>query len=162
MTLGKGRDAPLSHEQQLCVILSRSNMAMRSYGPDTRLWVCVHCDLDLGYVTSSQCHHTPLSHGQQLCEISFSSKAKVRRYVPDTDFECVCTVTLTSDIWPLIMTHSGIIYQYLREILSRSNKAMRSYALIWILGICALWHWLWKYDLGSRSWHIIRSGRIIV
>ena len=39
MTLGQGHDTPLVHGQQLCEI-SRSNMAMRSYGPDT----------DFGYV----------------------------------------------------------------------------------------------------------------
>ena len=35
MTLGKGHDTPLGHGQQLCEILSRSNMVVRSYGPDT-------------------------------------------------------------------------------------------------------------------------------
>ena len=40
MTLGQVRDTPLGHGQQLCEILSRSNMAVRSYGPDT----------DFGYV----------------------------------------------------------------------------------------------------------------
>ena len=40
MTLGQGHDTPLGHGQQLCEILSRSNMAMRSYDPDT----------DFGYV----------------------------------------------------------------------------------------------------------------
>ena len=35
----------------------------------TRIWVCVHCDLDLGDMTLRQGHDTPLGHGQQLCEI---------------------------------------------------------------------------------------------
>ena len=35
MTLGQGHDTTLGHGQQLCEILSRSNMEMRSYGPDT-------------------------------------------------------------------------------------------------------------------------------
>ena len=34
-TLGHGHDTPLGHGQQLCEILSRSNMAMKSYGPNT-------------------------------------------------------------------------------------------------------------------------------
>ena len=33
--MGQGHDTPLGHGQQLCEILSRSNMAVRSYGPDT-------------------------------------------------------------------------------------------------------------------------------
>ena len=40
MTLGQGHKTSLGHGQQLCEILSRSNMAVRSYGPDT----------DFGYV----------------------------------------------------------------------------------------------------------------
>ena len=35
MTLARGHDTPLGHGQQLCEILFRSNMAMRSYSPDT-------------------------------------------------------------------------------------------------------------------------------
>ena len=34
MTLGQGHDTPLGHGEQLCEILSRSNLAVRSYGPD--------------------------------------------------------------------------------------------------------------------------------
>ena len=35
MTLGQVHDTPLGHGQQLCEILSRSNLTVRSYGPDT-------------------------------------------------------------------------------------------------------------------------------
>ena len=38
MTLGQGHDTPLSHGQQLCEILSRSNLAVRSFRPDTYIW----------------------------------------------------------------------------------------------------------------------------
>ena len=34
MTLGQGHGTPLGHGQQLYEILSRSNLAVRSYGPD--------------------------------------------------------------------------------------------------------------------------------
>ena len=40
ITFGQGHDTPSGHGQQLCEILSRSNFAVRSYGPDT----------DFGYV----------------------------------------------------------------------------------------------------------------
>ena len=40
MILGQGNDTPLGHGQQLCGILSRSTLAVRSYGPDR----------DFGYV----------------------------------------------------------------------------------------------------------------
>ena len=35
MTLGQGHDTCLGHGQQLCEILSRSNLTVRIYGPDT-------------------------------------------------------------------------------------------------------------------------------
>ena len=41
MTMGQGHDTPLGHGQQLCEILSRSNLAVRSYGLETDFqYVC--------------------------------------------------------------------------------------------------------------------------
>ena len=37
-TLGCGHDTPLGHGQQLCKLLSRSNMAVEIYGPDINFW----------------------------------------------------------------------------------------------------------------------------
>ena len=98
MTLSQGHDTPLGHGQQWCEILCRSNMAVKSYGPDTEFRVGVHCDLDLGSMTLGQGYVTPLVHGQQLCEILSRSNVAVRSYDPDTDFGYVCTVTLTLEI----------------------------------------------------------------
>ena len=52
MTLGQGHDTPLGHGQQVCEILSSSNMTVKSYVPDTLLLVCVHCDINLRGMTS--------------------------------------------------------------------------------------------------------------
>ena len=42
MTLGQGHHIPLGNRQELCEALSRSNMAVRSYDPDTDLGnVCI-------------------------------------------------------------------------------------------------------------------------
>ena len=60
---------------------------------------CVYCYLDLGYMTLIQGHVTPLGHGQQLCEILSRSNTVVKRYDPDTNFNYVCTVTLTLEMW---------------------------------------------------------------
>ena len=106
MTLGQGHDTPLvqghdtpwGHGQQLCDIFSRSNIAVRSYGPDTHILLCVHCDLNLGGMTLSQGHDTPLGHGQQLCEILSRSNMAVRSYGPDTELGYVCTVALTLEV----------------------------------------------------------------
>ena len=49
MTLVQGHDTPFGHGQQLCVILSRSNMAVRSYGLDTDFgYMCSDLDLQMG------------------------------------------------------------------------------------------------------------------
>ena len=79
--------------------------------PGHRLWVCVHCDLDLGGMTLDRSHDTPLSHGQQLCEILSRSNMAVRRYGPDTDYGYVCTLTLTLEIWRWVnvMTHLWVM-----------------------------------------------------
>ena len=76
MILGQGHDTPLGYGQQLHEILSRSNLAVRSYGLDTDFqYVCT--------VTLGQGHYTPLGHGQQLCEIISRSDKGVRSNVPD-------------------------------------------------------------------------------
>ena len=64
----------------------------------TRFWVCVHCDLDFGDMTSGQGHDTPLGHGQQLCEILSRSNLAVGSYSQDMDMRYVCTVTLKLEI----------------------------------------------------------------
>ena len=135
-----------------------------SYGPDTDFKVCEHCDLDLGDMTLGQGHDTSLGHGQQLCEILSRSNLAVRSYGPDTDFGYVCMVTLTLEIWPCVtvMTHPWVM----------DNNCVKYYPdPIWqwgvmartqILGMCALWPWPWRYDLGSRSWHILGSWTTIL
>ena len=70
MTLSQGHDTPLSHGQQLCEIISRSNLAVRSYGPDTDFGhACVYCDLDIRDMILGKGHDTPLGHGQKVFEI---------------------------------------------------------------------------------------------
>ena len=51
-------------------------------------------------MTLGEGHDTPLCHGQQLCEILSRSNLAVRSYGLDMDFQYVCTVTLTLEIWP--------------------------------------------------------------
>ena len=109
----------------------------------TRFRVYVHCHHDLGDMTLGQGHDTPLGHGQQLCEILFRSNFTMRSYGPYTDFGYVCTVTMTSEIWPWVkvMTHPLVI----------DNKSVKYYpdptwqwgvmAQTRILGTCALWPW---------------------
>ena len=73
----------------------------------TLIWVCVHCDLDLGDMTLGQGHDTPLGHGQQLCEIFSRSNMALRSYGLDT----MCIVTFTLEIWPWVkvMTYPWVM-----------------------------------------------------
>ena len=130
----------------------------------TRFWVCVHCDHDLGDITLGQSHDTPLGHGQQLCEILSRSNLAMRSYGPDTDFGYVCTVTLTSEIWPWVKvrTHPSVIDNNRVKYYPDRTWQWEVMARTLILGCCALWPWPWRYDLGSRSWHTLGLWTTIV
>ena len=131
--------------------------------------VQVHCDLGLGDMTLSQGHDTPFGHGQQLWEILSRSNVAVKSYDP------VCTLTLTLEVWPWVkvMTHPWVMdkncVKYYPDptwqwgVMARTrNLGMCALARTQIWGMCALWPWPWRYDLGSRSWHILGSWTIIV
>ena len=126
--------------------------------------VCVHCDLDLGDITLGQGHNTPLGHGQQLCNILSRSNLAVRSYGSDTDFQYVCTVTLTLEIWPWVkvMTHPWVMDNNCVKYYPDPTWQWRVMARTQISSICALWPCPWRYDLGSRSWHTIGSWTTIV
>ena len=130
----------------------------------TWFWVRVYCDHELGDMTLGQGHETPLGHGQQLCEILPRSNLAVGSYGPDTDFWYMCTVTLTSEIWPWV--------EVMKHPWAMDNNCVKYYPdPIWqwgvmartrIFSICALWFWTGRYDLGSRSWHTLGSWTSIV
>ena len=165
MTLGQGHGTPLGHGQQLCEILSRSNMAVKSYGPDTHILLCVHFDLDLGGMTLGQGHDTSLGHGQQLCEVLSRSNMAVRSYGPDIDFVYKCTVTLPwpwrydlgSRSWHTLESWTTIVWNII-QIKHGSEELWPGHTYF---AMCALWPWPWRNYLGSRSWHILGSWTII-
>ena len=100
MTLGQVHDTLVGHGQQLCEILSRSKMAVKSYDLDTHILLWVHFDLDLGGMTLGQGHDTPVGHDQQLCEIvSRSNMAALTRNL------AMCA------LWPWVkvMTHPWVM-----------------------------------------------------
>ena len=88
-----------------------------------------------------------------MCEILSRSNMTVKIYGPDTDFGYMCTVTLTLEIWPWIK--NLIQYWAIDNIIHMtiSNMAVRRQ----ILDMCALWPWLWRYDLGLKTWHTLGS-----
>ena len=61
--MGQGNDTPLVLGQQLCEILSISNITVELRS-GKGLSLCVHGDLDVRDMTVSQSHDTSLGHGQ--------------------------------------------------------------------------------------------------
>ena len=120
----------------MCEILSRSNLAVRSYGPGHGFWVYRHCDLDLGDMTLGQGHDTPLGHGQLVCEILSRSNFVVRRYGLDTDFGYMCTMTLTLEIWPWlkVMTHPWWWTKIVSNIIQIQLKLVSEE--LWVFWVC--------------------------
>ena len=86
MTLGQGHATPSGHGQQLCEILSRSNIGVRSYMSMHGFCFCVYRDLDLRDTTFHQGHDIPLGYGQQWCEILSISSFAIRIYRPYAEF----------------------------------------------------------------------------
>ena len=55
-----------------------------------------------------------------------------------------CDLDLGSKSWHFLGSCTTLC-----EILSRSNLALRTR----IFDMCVLWHWPWRYDLGSMLWY---------
>ena len=132
--------------------------------PGHEFWVCVQCDLDLRDMTLGQGHDTSFCDGQQLCEILSRSNMAVRSFGPDTVFLCVCTATLTLEIWPWakVMTHPWVMDNNFVKYYQDPTSWWRVMARTQIFGMCALRPWHWSYDLGSRSWHTLLWWTTIV
>ena len=93
----------------------------RESWPGHWFYLCVHCYLDLGYMSIGQGHGTPLNHGQQLWNVKYypnhtlgslsKSNMIVRSYGPNTNFPYVCIVTFTLMVWLLVkvMTYPMVI-----------------------------------------------------
>ena len=117
---------------------------------------CVNCDLDLGDMSLSQGHDTMAWY---IIKIQLSSDILWPRH----GFGYVCTLTMTSEIWPWIkvVTHTWVMDNNFMKYQDPTWQ-WGVIALTRILGMCALWPWPQRYDLGSRLWHILRSLTISV
>ena len=162
--LGSRHDPPLSHGQQMCEILSRSNMAVKSYGPDIDfVYKCtVTLALEVWPWVKVMTHPWVMDNN---CVKYYPDPTWQWRVMARTHILCyVCTMTLTLEVWPWIkvMTHPWVM----------DNKCVKYYpdptwqwgvmARTRNMGMCALWPWPWRYDLESRSWHTLGSWTTIV
>ena len=152
-------------------------------------WVCAHCDLCLGNITLAQGYDTSLGHGQHypdptlqwgvtaqtdfgyVCtQIEWSS---LWSWWPDWSsrpeagsFSLENTVTLNFEIWPFvkIMTRPSAMDNYCVKYYSDLIWQWGVLTQTWTLGqgMFALWPWTLRYDLESRSWHILGLWRTSV
>ena len=83
---------------------------------------------------------------------------------PHTDFGYMCTMTLTLEIWSRakVMTHPWVMDNSCAKYYPGPTWQWNVIALTRILGNRALWPWPWRYDLRSKSWHILWSWTTIV
>ena len=117
--------------------------------------VYMQCDLHLGDMTLGQGHPTPLGHGQQLCEIFSRLDKGVRSYGPDTKWTDRRTDGQTDRQtgWFLYNPPNFVCGGYNNNCLKFYPDPTRQWGVMaWtqILGMCTLWPWPWRYDLGSR------------
>ena len=97
MTFGQGHNIPLCYGQQLCEILSRSNLTVMSYGPETDFgYVCtVTMTLEIILWVKVMTNTWVMDNKHvKYPDPTFS----VRSYGPDTDLRHMCTMTLTLEI----------------------------------------------------------------
>ena len=158
MTSSQGHDTHLGHWQQLCEIISKSNKAVRSYVPDTDFgYVCtVTLTFEIWPWVKVMTHPWVMDNVWSIVQIHVTSeKLRPRHGI----WLCVyCDLDLRDMTlfqgYDTSLGHG----QQLCEILSKSNKAVRSYGPDTDFGcVCALWPWPWRYDLMSRSWHTLGS-----
>ena len=104
-------DPPLSHGQQLCEILSRSNMAVKSYGPDMDfVYKCtVTLALEIWPWVKVMTH--PWVMGNNRVKYYPDPNWQWRVMARTQDFGYVCTATLTLEIWPWVkvMKHPWVM-----------------------------------------------------
>ena len=101
-------------------------MAVRSYCPYTVLGMCELWPWPWRNDSDSRVN---LGSCTIIAKMLSRSNLPVRSYGLDKDFGYVCRVTLTSEVWPSVMSwHTGH-GQYVGEILSRYNFEVRSYSL---------------------------------
>ena len=172
MTLCQDHDTvtPLSNGQQLCEILPRLNLAVRSYGPDTDFWYVCTVTLTLEVWPWVKVMTHPLVMDNKC--VKYYPDPTLQRYVmAQTRIFSICT--LWSWPWsydlvsivvhdPRVMTHPWVMDNNCVKCYPDPTLQWGVMALTQILGMCTLWPWPWRYDLESRSWHTLGSLTTIV
>ena len=162
--LGQGHDTPLGYGQQLCEILSRSNMAVRSYSPDTKFgYVCtVTLTLEVWPWVKVMTHLWVMDNN---CVIYYPDPSWQGRVMTRTLILCISALwpwhwryDLGLRSWHILGSWTTIVWNII-QIQHGSEELIPGHTYF---VMCALWPWPWKYDLGSRSWQTLGSWTTIV
>ena len=166
MISGQGDDTPLSHGQEWCEILSRSNMAVRSYSWDTDFgYKCtVTLTLEVWHWHWVKVRHTLGSWTTIVWNITYIQYGSEELWPGHVSFG-MCALwpwPWRYDLWrrschnPWVSDNNCVKYY--------PDPTWQGWVMAQtrIFGMCALWPWPWRYDLRSRSWHTLRSWTTIV
>ena len=149
MTLGKGHDTLLGPGQQLCKILSRSNMAVRSCGTDTDFGVYAlwPWEFDLG----SRSWHTLVSWRIIVQNIIQIQHGRKELWPEHRSWVCVHCVL---DLWDMALSQGKRSWHTLGSwtaIVWNIVQIQHASEGLWpghgFLDMCSLWPWSWRYDL---------------
>ena len=149
--LGSWHDPPLSHGQQLCEILPRSNMAVKSYGPDMDfVYKCtVTLALEIWPWVKVMTHPSVMDNNTEkyYLDSTWQWRVMARTHI----FCYVCTLTLTLEVWPWVkvITHPWVMDNNCLKYYPDPTWQWGVTARTWNLGMCVLWPWPWRYDLGQ-------------
>ena len=126
MTLGQCHDTPLGHGQQLCKVVFKSNMAMRSYGPDTDFGYRCTLTLTLKIWVKVMTHPWVMDNN---CVKYYPDQTSQWGGMAQTRILGMCALWPCPWRFDLGQCHDTPLGhgQQSCEILSRSNIAVRSY-----------------------------------
>ena len=140
ITLGQGNDTSLGHGQQMCEILSRSNLAVRVM---TFTQIFGMCPVTLEIWPWVK-FITTLGHGQQLCEILSRLNLALRSYGLDMGFG-ICALWLWrydigsrskywQDVGRVITACINVLYHALTELVCNLTELVQA-----LIDMCAYW-----------------------
>ena len=139
----------LDYRQQSCESSFRSKMPMKSYNPDIDFRCMCTLTLEIWPLVKVMTHHLVMG---QLIQHGRQESWPAQGFWPR-----ICVLTLTFEIWPGQSHDTPLVrgqQSYEVLLVSRLNMAEGSYGP-GIDFVCV--HWPWRYNLGSRSWHILGS-----
>ena len=148
MAFVQGHKTPLGHKQQLCEILSKSNITVVSYWPTRVLAMCALWPWPRIYGLGSA-HDTPFGWGQQSCEILCRSNLTVRSYHTDKDSTYLVCANSDLELWDITLGQGHDTLRIVWNIVQIQPNSTRSYGwdkdfsyVCTLTLTCEMWPWV--------------------